>query len=168
MALGHRSLPGHSRTGEARGKKRRWSKGARATAPGRLCQRDPALTRGALGLNGPPLQGPFAQYHVAAAPPDLEDAPEQNRIGGLLEVLRGLRPRRGQGCHPRGHLFFLAALQGAHPALASPPGHDGAVGWARVWGPGRPLEKEKEASAATVLAASGAATVTARPAETQE
>lgn len=36
------------------------------------------LTRGALGLDGPPPQGPLTQNHVAAAPPDLEDAPQQS------------------------------------------------------------------------------------------
>lgn len=52
----------------------------------RLAVKEPGpLTRGSLGLDGPPPQGQLAQHHVAAAPPDLEDAPQQS--------LPGRRPR---------------------------------------------------------------------------
>lgn len=70
----------------------------RAAAPGRKVEEEERveaqleakgpgpLTRGALGLDGPPPQGPLAQHHVAAAPPDLEDAPKQNLPGGRLRL----------------------------------------------------------------------------------
>lgn len=95
------------------------------------------LTRGALGLNGPPPQSPFAQDHVAAAPPDLEDAPEQNLLGRRLRPLRDRPRHRGppRGRRP-GRLFLPAALQGAHAAAAPPPGHGGPAGWAGARGRG--------------------------------
>jgi hypothetical protein len=48
------------------------------------------LTCRALGLNGPPAQGALAEHHVAAAPPDLEDAPEQDLLLRRLGLLRTL------------------------------------------------------------------------------
>ena len=73
--------------------------------------RGPPLTSRELGLDASPPQGPLAQRHIAAFPPDLEDATQQNPLGfsSCLWVLR----RR--------------LLQGAHPAPASPPEHGDAV-----------------------------------------
>lgn len=82
--------------------------------------RGPPLTRRELGLDAPPPQGPLAQHHVTAFPPDLEDAPKQNPLSHRLWELRG---------HERRPL-----LQGAHPAPALPPEH-GAQGAGRNWGP---------------------------------
>lgn len=82
-----------------------------------------ALTRGAHGLDGPPPQGPLAQHHIAAVPPNFEDAPEQNLLGSRLWRLRE-RPRRGgHSGRSRGRLFLPAALQGAHAAAPLPPRH---------------------------------------------
>lgn len=78
-----------------------------------------------LGADGPPPQGPLAQHHVAAVPPDLEDAPEQNQLGRRLGLWPGRPLRRRQGTRRRGRLLLPAALQGAHPAPAPPPGHGG-------------------------------------------
>lgn len=100
--------------------------GEGARTPARA--RTPALTRGALRLDGPPPQGPLAQHHVAAAPPDLEDAPEQNLLGRRLRLLRGHPQRPGPSSGRRGRLFLPATLQGAHAAATLPSGHGGATG----------------------------------------
>lgn len=86
------------------------------------------LTCGALGLDGLPPQGPLAQHHIAAVPTDLEDAPEQNLLRRCLWLLPGRPQHRGHGVGRGGRLFLPAALQGAHPAAALPPGHGGASG----------------------------------------
>lgn len=169
MASGRGRLLGRRRSLARAERKRR--DGGRGWRRGRRPSRDVSLgplTCGALGLDGPPPQGPLAQHHVAAVPPDLEDAPEQNLLGRSLWLQPGRPQHRGHSSRHRGRLFLRAALQGAHPAATPPPGHGGTASGARARGRGRLLEEAAEAAAATALAASGAATATARRAETQE
>lgn len=101
------------------------------------------LTRGALGLDGPPPQGPLTQNHVAAAPPDLEDAPQQSPVGRCLRLRQG-RPQRGRrSSRLQGRLFLPAALQGAHTAASPPSRHGVAAGCVQATGPRRPFRRRK-------------------------
>lgn len=109
----------------------------------------PPLTSWELGPDALPPQGPLAQRHIAAFPPDLEDASKQNPLG-FSSCLWELRTPDGR-----------PLLQSAHPAPESPAEHgEASLGWAELGTHQKPLEGEERVATATAWALSHAARAT--------